>query len=300
MHPFRIRSAASVAETLSVLAEHGDTARIYAGGTELLLALKMRLGEFAHLIDIKSIPALQVLERDPETGALRIGAAVTHRTVERSPLVAAGWPLLAEVERTVANVRVRNVGTLAGNLCFSEPHSDIALLSVLLDAELLLVGPDGARTMLAADFLLAPFTTALASGELLVEIRIPRLPAGSAWAYHRMRHHERPTAAVGVGLIPAAGGGRVERAIVAVGCAGPRPIRVPAAEARLAGLDLDQLLAADPGAPLSEAARIAAEAAEAIEDSSGSVEYKTAMMAVLVERACREAAAKLRGGTAGV
>src|SRR4029077_1999458 len=120
-------------EVDDLLAQHGDDAVVYCGGTELLLVLKLGLAAYPNLLDLKGIPELRVFEE--RDGTLRIGAAVTHRELESSPLVHRLVPALAEMERRVANVRVRSVGTLGGNLCFSDPHSDPATLLLALDAE---------------------------------------------------------------------------------------------------------------------------------------------------------------------
>lgn len=151
MVPFELVEGQSGAAALEAYqAAEGDAA-YYAGGTELLLVLKQGFARFGRLIDVKAIPELTQLS-EPQPGLLRIGAAVTHRRLETSPLVAGLVPLIPYVEHDVANIRVRNVGTIGGNLCFAEPHSDMGLLTLLVEAKLAVLGAAGVRTIDARDF----------------------------------------------------------------------------------------------------------------------------------------------------
>ncbi len=132
LQPFRLEEPTSVDEASALLARYGDSARLYAGGTELLLVMKEGLLQYERLINIKGIPELTQMSL--QDGALHIGAATTHRTLERSPIVQDHFSTLADVEASVANVRVREVGTLGGNLCFAEPHADPGTLLQVYDA----------------------------------------------------------------------------------------------------------------------------------------------------------------------
>jgi carbon-monoxide dehydrogenase medium subunit len=287
MRPFAIHPCRTVAEAVAALREHGDEAVAYAGGTELVLVLKQGLARYAHLVDVKTVPELSAVAVDD--GRVRIGAAVTHRTLETDRRVRERLPLLAEVEHDVANVRVRNVGTLGGNLCFAEPHSDLALCCLLLDAEMSVEGPGGARRVPAADFVRGAYETCLQPGEILVSVGFPAMGERSAAGYQRFRIHERPTCAAGVVLTASADGRTCAEARVGVGAAGPVPRRVPSAEALLAGRPWDEVLAS-----AREAGRHAAEAADPLPDLTGSVEYKAHLVEVFVERAAHQAAGRLR------
>ena len=117
--PFALHQPRSLPDALALLSEHDGETKILAGGSELLLLLKMGLIKANHIIDIKKIPGLDCIDYDPQAGAIHIGPLVTHRTLEKSEIVRRHFPLLAEMERDLANVRIRNVGTLAGNLCFA-------------------------------------------------------------------------------------------------------------------------------------------------------------------------------------
>jgi carbon-monoxide dehydrogenase medium subunit len=176
--PFALHRPRSLDEVEDLLEQHGDDAVVYCGGTELLLVMKLGLAAYPNLIDLKGIPELRVLEE--RDGRLCVGAAVTHRELESSPLVHGLVPALAEMERRVANVRVRSVGTLGGNLCFSDPHSDPATFLLASGAELVCRRGAAERTIPIGEFVRGPYETALGPHELLTEIRIPVLPAGAA------------------------------------------------------------------------------------------------------------------------
>ena len=178
--PFELHRSGSVAEATALIGEHGDEAVLYCGGTELLLVMKLGFAAYGHLVDIKPIAELSGI--DVRDGVLRIGAAVTHRAIERSPLVATGWPKLAAMERGLANVRVRTTGTLGGNLAFADPHSDPAAFLLAVDARLVLGRGDERRSLPYSAFVLGPYTTALEPGELVVAIEVPALPASSGMA----------------------------------------------------------------------------------------------------------------------
>jgi carbon-monoxide dehydrogenase medium subunit len=275
--PFDLHRASSTAEARELLIRHGEDAAVMCGGTELLLLLKLGFSSYGHLVDIKGIEELGGVRA--ENGTLVIGSTVTHREIERSPLVLERLPALAAMERRVANIRVRNVGTLGGNLCFSDPHSDPATFLLALDAE---VEYDAGRKPLS-EFLIGPYETALEHGQLLRSVRIPIPPDGTGIAHRKLAFHERPAATVACTV--RAAGGTVVEARIAVGSVGARPLRAFAAEAMLAGKPVG-----DPTV-LAEAAALAAAASEATEDANGSAEYKTELVRVLVRRCFRDATA---------
>ena len=277
---FEIHTPRSVEEASDLLERHGDDAIPYSGGTELLLLMKLGFADYGHLVDVKAIEELRRL--DVADGTLSIGAAVTHRELERSPLVRSQWPALAEMERAVANIRVRTSGTLGGNLCFSDPHSDPATFLLAADAELVCRRGIVPRTLPLRDFLRGPFQTALEPGELLVSVRVPCAPAGAAIAHKKLAFHERPAATVSC-LVRLEGPG-VAEVRVAVGSVGVVPVRAAGAERLLSGIEVGD------GGALDQAAEAAAAEAEPVEDANGSVEYKRNLVRVLVKRCFAEAA----------
>ncbi len=281
LSPFKLHRAARVAEATALLDEYADDSVAYCGGTELLLLMKLGFASYGHLVDIKPIPELAGIEA--EDGILRIGAAVTHRAIERSPLVAAGWPALVAMERAIANVRVRATGTLGGNLAFADPHSDPATFLLAADAQLVLGRGEERRLLPIAAFILGPYTTALEPGELVVAIEVPPQPADAGMAHLRFAFHERP--AVTVSAFVRVADGRITEARVAVGSVGVRPIRVPAGEELLAGV---HVASPDP-AVLVAAGERAADASDPVTDANGSADYKSHLVGVLVGRAVRTA-----------
>jgi carbon-monoxide dehydrogenase medium subunit len=287
--PFALHRPVSVPEATALLLERGDGAAVHAGGTEVLLLMKLGLAGFSDLVDVKRIPELAgVSVRDD--GTLRVGATATHRQLERSPLVRQGWPELAVIESEVANVRVRSVGTLGGNLCFADPHSDPATWLLVADARLELGLGEARRTMGVGDFLRGPWETALQPGELLVAIEVPPIPTGAAMAHVRFATHERPTATVS--CLARVEAGAVAEARVAVGSVGARPQRVPEAERLLVGLD-----ALRPDASVLEAAGEACVVtSDPDSDANGSAAYKADLVRVLTGRAFQRAIATATSG----
>lgn len=280
MRPFDIRRPRTVGE-VSV----GEDAALYCGGTELLLVMKQGFARYEELVDVKGIPELRELSLDGDV--VRIGAAVTHRELELSPLIRQHLPLLSEVEHNVANVRVRNVGTIGGNLCFAEPHSDMGLTAILLGGTMV----TGRRRIAAEDFILGAYESCLEPGELLVRLEFPVSSPRSAAGYQKFQFHERPTAAAGVVLTASDDGRTCLSARVAIGAAGPMPKRVADAEALFAGRGWEQVLA-----DARQAGRRAAAISDPIADLTGSEEYKAHLIEVFVERATRQAVERLQQG----
>jgi aerobic carbon-monoxide dehydrogenase medium subunit len=280
--PFQLHRPGTLEEATELLEQHGDDAALYCGGTELVLLLKLGFASFGHLVDLKGIEELRGLSLEDHT--LALGAATTHREIERSALVRERLPALAAMERHVANLRVRSAGTLGGNLCFSDPHSDPATFLLALDGEVVCRRGGGrARRLPIADFVVGPYQTALEQGEVLTAVRVRLPPAGSTVTHEKFAVHERPAATVT--CLVRVDRGRVQDARVAIGSVGVRPARAPEAERLLAGLDP----ARPDAAALAEAGTAAAEAANPVEDANGSVEYKANLVAVLVRRALERA-----------
>jgi carbon-monoxide dehydrogenase medium subunit len=222
------------------------------------------------------------LDYDANTKQLRIGALVTHRVLEKPETVRRHFPLIVEMEKQLANVRIRNVGTLAGNLSFAEPHADPGALLVAYNATVTLTGSGRERVLNLEHFFLDYYETALKSDELLVEITIPKPAENSRGAYLRFCPGERPMA--GVAFLTEWTNEICAVARLVLGCVGPKPLRVAEAEAWMRGKSREetQAAAADLGA---QAARIA----QPLEDIWGSVEYKRQIVKTLVTRAITSA-----------
>ena len=279
MKPFRLYEPTTISETVSTLRELGNGAKLYAGGTELLLAMKTGLLQYDGLVNVKQVPALDGVA--VEAGVLSIGASATHTRLEHSAEVLASFPLIAKVEHTVANVRVRNVGTLAGNLCFAEPHSDPGALLLLYDAEVEIAGPDATRSVGIEDLVVGPYETSLAWDELLTRVRVPAFPDGMHGAYVKFGYHHRPT--LGIGAAVRVVDGVFADVRLTLGSVSPIPLRLRGAEDALRGEPVDSATA------IAEAGRLAADVCDAIDDLHGSAEYKRHIVNVFVGRALTEA-----------
>jgi carbon-monoxide dehydrogenase medium subunit len=290
LQPFRLDEPTTVDDASALLARYGESARLYAGGTELLLAMKEGLLHYERLINIKLIPELT--GQTFMNGVLRIGAATTHRTLERSPLLHTHFPTLAHMEGHVANVRVREVGTLGGNLCFAEPHADPGTLLQVYDASVELARQGGTRTLSVEEFFVGPFAVALAEDELLTAIHVPPLPAQTAAVYMKFGHLERPS--VGVAVAVTAVPEQVQEVRIAVGCVGPTPRRMREAETLLSGKDVTEARMA-----LKAVGSLAGRAAEAVTDLHGTAEYKAHMVGVLLRRAFEQAYQQAVSGERG-
>ena len=282
--PFELHRVTSVAEASGLHEELGEEAVYYSGGTELLLLMKLGFADYRHLIDVKPIEELRSLS--VREGTLVIGGAVTHRVLERSPLALDGWPDLVEMERRVANVRVRATGSLGGNLAFADPHSDPATFLLAAGASVVLGHGAERRMVSLEDFVQGPYETALEHGELLCSIEIPPLPERAAMSHVRFAVHERPAATVSVWL--RAADGRVADARVAVGSVGILPVLIPGAARALVGQGIDAI----DDDVLDGVGTMGADVAEPASDSNGSAEYKHALTRTLIGRAITEAAGK--------
>ncbi len=276
-HPFRIAQPATLAEASELLLSGGPDATCYAGGSELLLAMKQGGLRYDTLIDLKTIPGLDTIEE--RNDHLEIGALATHRTIARSPLVRAAFPLLARLEGRIANPRVRSTGTLGGNLCFAEPHSDPGTLLLVHDAVLHVAGPGMERAVPIAAFTAGPYETVLEPGEILRAIAIPTLAAGQLVGYRRVQQLEhRPMLGVAVRLDLDFARQSIVGSRLGVGASSPIPVRSEAAEAILLG-DLDGI--ADR---LPRAAEILADDADLLDDADGSADYKRHLIGVHLGR----------------
>jgi carbon-monoxide dehydrogenase medium subunit len=264
----------SLEGVLALRAELGEEAALYAGGTELLLAMKLGVLDYRHLIDLKRVPQLRGVER--RDGVLRIGAAATHRDIECDPTVVRDVPALARLARNVANVRVRAAGTLAGNLAFAEPHADPPALLVALGAQVELAGSSGRRQLLVEDFIAGPYETELGPDEVIEAIVVPVPEESVRASYSKFQVLERP--AVGVAAVGTVRDGAWEHApTVVVGAVDERPVRIPT-EA-LAGAACDD---ADALGDVEAAAR---DRVDPVDDLSGRADYKRHLTGVLVRRA---------------
>jgi carbon-monoxide dehydrogenase medium subunit len=285
---FELALPASVEECLGILSERGETARVVAGGTDLLPQLKNGLVRPAWVVDISGVPRLRAVTRDAD-GALHIGAAVTARTLERDPVVRSCWLSLAESAALVGSVQVRNLATLGGNLCNAAPSADMAPPLLALEAEAVIASPRGERREPIASFFTDVRRTVLGPDELLVELAVPAPGPRSGGSY--LRHtprRELDIAVVGVASQLTLHDGVCARARIALAAVAPTPVRATAAEAVLEGH------AVTPGL-VERAGALAVEAARPISDQRGSAEFRRHLVSVLTRRTLTAALERARG-----
>src|SRR5438105_8907465 len=271
---FEVHRATSVADAIALRTRFGEGAAIYAGGTELLLAMKLGVARWPHLIDVKPIAELHRVE--VADGVLRIGATMTHWELERDARVARAVPALARLEHNVANVRVRAAGTLAGNIAFAEPHADPPALLMALGARIVLAGSGGTRTVAIRDFITGMYQTALAADEIITAVEVPISDTRRSAAYVKFQILERPSA--GVAIAAELQGGRfVGAPVVVVGAVDEMPRMVETSS--LAGATAHDAATADA---LASAARAAV---EPVADLAGGADYKRHIVGVFARRA---------------
>ena len=230
---FAIHRPADLGEAAEMLEHYGENGSLYAGGTELLLAMRHDLLRYENLIDIKAVAGLDGIERGDSQ--LHIGAAATHRMIERSAVVRESLPVMAEMAAHVANVRVRATGTLGGNLCFAEPHSDPATLLLALGGSARAQGRSGERTLSMEELLAGAYENSLAQDEVLTGVDVPLPGPSQRAAYLKFQVHERPLLGLALVLELDDDGGEIREARCAVGCVSPTPCRSAAAEGLIVG-----------------------------------------------------------------
>jgi aerobic carbon-monoxide dehydrogenase medium subunit len=282
--PFTLHRPESVGQASRLLADLGDEGAAYCGGTELLLAMKLGLASYDHLVDLKRVRGLRGIT-DLAGGGVRIGAASTHYEIETSATLRASYPELCAMISQVANVRVRSVGTLGGNLCFADPHSDPASFLTAAGAVMICQHGDTTRRLPAAAFLTGPYQTALAPGELLTAVELPPRPDRTALSHLRFQLTERPAVTVTAMLTVAAADGAVPavtRASLIVGSVGSVPFT--AGTAVLAGATSD-----DFEARVTECAEQAASGCAPLPDGEASADYLRHLVFLHARQALREA-----------
>jgi carbon-monoxide dehydrogenase medium subunit len=279
---FRLEEPKNIAEASELLGRFGDSAKVYAGGTELLLAMKEGLVQYERLVNVKGLSGLNEVKQD--NGAIHIGALCTHHELENSPILKQILPALVKLEENVANVRVRQVGTLGGNLCFAEPHADPGTLLIALGARLIAEKVDGRREIPAQSFFVDAYETALEADEVLTQIIVPVPAQPSGVCYMKFGYLERPSVGVAVALNLNAGKTLIDDIKIAVGCAGPAPRRVAEAEAVLKGKSIDEATR-----NIAQAGETSGRASQAISDLHGAQDYKEHIVQVLLKRSFQNA-----------
>jgi CO/xanthine dehydrogenase FAD-binding subunit len=275
-------------EVVRLLDAHRESARLLMGGTDLLVRIRDSALRPKVVIDVKHLPGMQEVTYDGSSG-LTVGAAVTMNQVARHPAVLAHYPLLAEAARSVASYQLRNRATVGGNLCNASPAADLAPATLALEAQIIVRGPDGQRTVAASDFFLGPGRTVAGPTEFMTAIHYPAPPAGCAGTYLKLgRNRIGDLALVSVAVLgyPAGGAPSGFQFRIALGAVAPVPLRA---------LDAERVLAAQaPGeTSFHLAAGKAVEAASPIDDVRSSAAYRLAMVRNLTLRGLRDVWHKL-------
>lgn len=284
---FAYHAPTSVAEAVDLLTEHGEDAKLLAGGHSLIPLMKLRLAEPRALIDLGKIADMAYIREDG--GGLAIGAMTTYAALESSDAVRRRAPVLADAARQVADAQVRNMGTIGGSLAHADPAGDLPAVAIALNAELVTSSQGGHRAIGADDFFVDLLTTALEPTEILNEIRIPALAPRSGTAYAKFGNKASHYAIVGVAaVVTLAADGSCAAASIGVTGAGPNAARAGDAEAALVGGALSD-------DAISAAAAAAGNGIEFNEDVHASAEYRAHLTAVYAERAIRAAIANAGG-----
>ena len=287
MYPrsFHYHRASSLKEAITMLGQLGEGAKLLAGGQSLIPLLKLRFANPEHLVDLNFISGTSFIKEDG--GALRFGAMTRHAEIENSAL-AQTIPVLHDCAAGIADVQVRNRGTIGGSLAEADPSGDWANALITLDTTVHCSGPTGARAIPLNDFIQDAYTTALAHDELVseVEVKMPAKGSGGAYLAFKRTAPVYPSASVAVQLTMA--GEVCQEIAIALGCVGLTAIRATAAEGELRGKNLDDKT-------ISHAAEAARAAADPQADMRGSAEYKRQLVVGLVKRAIAIAARRARG-----
>jgi carbon-monoxide dehydrogenase medium subunit len=289
VHSLGFESPRSLDAAVAVLAQHGPDARVLAGGTDLLVQMRSGLAPATTFVDVKGIPELRAVELRPD--GLHLGAAVSCWELSHEAELLALYPGLMEAAALIGSMQIQGRATVGGNLCNGSPAADTVPALIALGATCRIVGPKGYRDVPAQEFVCAPGETVLGSGEILVELFVPRPSPRSADAYLRfIPRSEMDIAVVGCGaFVELDPDGVCQRARVALGAVAPRPILVPELGEALMGTRLEST-------DLERAAAIAQAAGTPIGDKRGSAAYRRRLAGVLTRRAVRLAAMRARGG----
>jgi CO/xanthine dehydrogenase FAD-binding subunit len=275
-------------EAIELLQRHGDEAKILAGGQSLVPMMNFRVARPKVLIDINKIQELDyVLEEKDE---LVIGGLTRERTLEVSTLVKKKCPILAEAISYIGHLPVRTRGTIGGSLVHADPSAEIPVVICALGGRMKAAGPSGERTLAPEEFFLTYLTSALEPGEILVEVRIPTLPANTGWSFMELsRRHGDFGIVVVASILFMENKELCRKASISLGGVAPTPIRAAAAEKILAGRKLTEEL-------IREAGVKAAGATEPESDYHASAEYRKDMARVFTQRSLQEAWNRVKGG----
>ncbi len=286
--PFEYYAPESLADVVSLLAEHGDDAKVLAGGQSLVPMLALRLTRFDHIIDLNRVGELQGVER--ANGTLTVKAMTRQSAVEHDAEAGAAVPLLAQAVPLIGHFQIRNRGTIGGSIAHADPASELPAVTLALDAELEIAGPSGTRRVPAADFFLGTWTTTIEPDEILAAVHFPVWPGRAGFAVEEIARRSGDFALAGVVCaVELNSSGSVTRSAISFLGMAPTPVRARAAEAALNG-------STPSASDIVEIARLAVGDTSPTADVHASAEYRTHVGADLVERALDRALGVARRG----
>ncbi len=277
---FEYFAPSTLAEAQSLLSAHGGDAKVVAGGHSLIPMMKLRLAEPKYLIDLGRIPDLSYIRE--QDGGLAIGAMTSYYEIETSPAVRSGFLALSEAASLVADLQVRNKGTIGGSLSHSDPAADLPATVLALEGQLSASSSGGQRTIAADEFFVDPFSSALREDEILTEISIPALPANTGGSYKKFGNKASHFAIVGVAAFVTMSGEDCQRVRIGITGAGARATRARTAEDALEGKKPTE-------SNLAQAAQQAAQGIDFLSDIHASEEYRAHLTQVFARRALDEA-----------
>lgn len=284
MKNFIYKKVSTFEETLRLLSENREEAKVLAGGTNLLILMKQKFLNPRILIDVKEIPGAGDIHCDPKEG-LTIGPLATIESIETSEVIQKGFRVISEAAGLLGSIQIRLRATLGGNLCHASPSADMAPCLIALGARVRIAGGQGERWIPLEDFFAGPGKTVLQANELLTSIRVPKVPprTGCAYVKHSIRKAIEPGIVnVAVTLTLGESGENCAEIKIALGAVAPIPMRARKAEDRLRGRKLNE-------ASLEEAASLASEEARPITDVHGSAEYRKAMVGAVTMQSIKQA-----------
>lgn len=279
MRNFQYLQPTTIDEAIRLLLEHGDDAKVMAGGQSLILLMREGLVQAEVVVSLLGLPGLNNVHLDEAGGAVKIGGLATHRQVEQSALVRQHFPLICDAYQTLASVPVRNVATLGGNLCHNAPGSDPPPLLVALDATVSVRGPAGERSLSVEEFGTDYYESALGEAEILTSITAPLPPPCTGTAYHKyaVRPMDMALVAVAARVTLEPEGDRCRDARVALSGVAPTTIRARQTEGALRGRELGEQV-------IAEAAALAANEIDPISDAHASADYRRTLTPPAVRR----------------
>ena len=282
---FEYLAPATIADAQSLLSQHGPDAKLVAGGHSLIPLMKLRLAEPRFLIDLGRVADLSYIRE--QDGGLAIGAMTTYYQIESSPQVRGRYLALAEAVSLVADLQVRNKGTIGGSLAHCDPAADLPAVMLALEGQIGATGPSGRRTIDADGFFVEPFATALTDNEILTEIRVPGLAANTGGSYKKLANKASHFAIVGVAAFVTVSGGVCQKVRIGITGAGPVATRAKEAEGALEGKE-------PTDSNLAQAAQQAGRGIDFLGDIHASEEYRAHLTQVFTRRALEEAVSRAR------